>query len=335
MMLCAMAVPVVQAAEPEAGKIVGGKVSEHPAWFKESFLDIAEDVDEAAGADRHVMLFMHLNACPYCYKMVEENIKHAPYTDFIREHFDVIALNIRGDREVAFNDEITLTEKELAARLKVVYTPTVVFLDHSNRVVARVNGYRSVDDFRQVLDYVNDKAYQRTTLAGFLNERKQARYVFRENAQLVLTDDLSDTAGKPLAVLFEDSDCRDCDALHDGHLRDAAVRDILDGFMFVRLDALSDAPLRDPTGEMTTPRAFAESLALTYRPGLVLFDQGREIMRVESMLYRYHFTEILRYVGDRLYRQYPDSFYDYLDVRTAELLASGQNVNLGETAPGQ
>ena len=33
-----------------AGKVVGGKLSEHPDWFKESFLDIAEDVVEAVGA---------------------------------------------------------------------------------------------------------------------------------------------------------------------------------------------------------------------------------------------------------------------------------------------
>ena len=332
LLLCSLA---AQPLGADSGKVVGGKSSEHPAWFKESFLDIAEDVGEAAAEGRHVMLFMHLNGCPYCYKMVEENIKHAPYTDFIRERFDVIALNIRGDREVAFNKQVTLTEKELAARLKVVYTPTVVFLDHDNRVVARVNGYRSVEDFRHVLEYVDDKAYLRTTLAGYLNERKQKRYVFRDHDQFAEVADLSDTGGRPLAVLFEDEDCRDCDSLHDGHLQDPAVREILDGFLFVRLDALSEAPLRDPTGLVTTPKAFAESLALTYRPGLVLFDDGREIMRVESMLYRYHFTEILRYVGERLYQQYPDSFYDYLDVRTAELLASGQDVNLGPSGAGQ
>jgi len=48
------------------GKVTGGQISKHPAWFKESFLDIAEDISEAADSDKHVMLFMHLNGCPYC-----------------------------------------------------------------------------------------------------------------------------------------------------------------------------------------------------------------------------------------------------------------------------
>ena len=89
-------------------------ISEHPDWFKESFLDIAEDVNQAAESGRHVILFMHLNDCPYCHRMIEENFKHAPYTDFIKENFDVIQLNIKGDREIAFNAETSVSEKELA-----------------------------------------------------------------------------------------------------------------------------------------------------------------------------------------------------------------------------
>lgn len=310
------------------GKVVGGKVSEHPAWFKESFLDIAEDVDEAAEAGKHVILFMHLNGCPYCYKMTEENFKHASYTGFIRQHFDVIAINIKGDRDVALNEEVSLTEKELAARLKVVYTPTIVFLNQRNRTVARVNGYRSVPDFRHVLDYVQQKAYLDTSLAEYVDAKKQAVYRFREHPQLQQVTDLKAVSSQPLAVMFEDKACLDCDALHDGHLKRPEVRRVLENFTFVRLDALSEEPIVDVEGNSTTPRAYAAKLGLVYRPGIVLFDKGREVTRIESELYTYHFEEVLRYVGERHYEKYPESFYDYLDVRTAEITASGRDVDL-------
>jgi thioredoxin-related protein len=321
----------VAATEPSRqGVLTGAKMSEHPDWFKESFLEIAEDVAEAADDDKHVMLFLHLNGCPYCYKMVEENIKHAPYTDFIRENFDVIALNIRGDREVAFNDEISMTEKALAEHLEVAYTPTVIFLNADNRPVARVNGYRSVEDFKLVLDYVQQKAYEDRSLSQYIDAHKPSVYVFRDHPQLIETDDLQALGDGPVAVLFEDSGCLDCARLHDGYLAEPEVREVLRHFAFVRLDALSDEPLVDMAGKRTTPRAYAATLGLTYRPGMVLFDGGREIARIQSRLYRYHFTELLRYVGEGHYENYPASFYDYLDVRTAEQLASGQDVNLGE-----
>ena len=312
------------------GQILGGKESVHPDWFKESFLEIAADVEEATDENRHVMLFIHLNGCPYCYKMIEENIKNAPYTDYIKEHFDVIALNMLGDREVMMDDETSMTEKELARQLKVVYTPTILFLNSENEVVARTNGYRSVPDFKLVLNYVQEKAYETTTLAQYLDNKKNSVYTFRDHPQIQEITNLQSVADQPLAILFEDRGCVDCDALHDGHLANPEVRKILESFTLVRLDALSGQKITDVEGNTTTSRDYAEKLGLTYRPGIVLFDQGKEIMRIQSMLYSYHFSEVLRYVGERHYQKYPDDFYDYLDVKTAALLESGKDVSISD-----
>ena len=312
------------------GKVLGGKPSTHPDWFKESFLEIASDVEEAAEENKHVMLFMHLNGCPYCFKMVEENIKNAPYTDFIKDNFDVIALNIRGDREVALNDEVTVTEKELAARFKVNYTPTIVFLNQENKIVARTNGYRSVPDFKLVLDYVKEKAYQNTTLAKYLNTRKSQVYTFRDHPQITQQTNLQSVASKPLAVIFEDKGCVDCDAMHDKHLASPEVREILKKFTVTRLDALSEETIIDVDGNKTTPKAWTEKLGLTYRPAIVLFDKNREIIRIQSMLYSYQFMETLRYVGERHYEKYPESFYDYLGERSKQLTESGKDVYLSD-----
>ena len=315
----------------QTGKVTGSKMSSHPDWFKESFLEIAADVEEASDSDKHVMLFMHLNGCPYCFKMVEENIKNSPYTEFIKNNFDVIAINIKGDREIAFNDELTLTEKQLANRLKVMYTPTILFLNSDNKVVARTNGYRNVQDFKLVLNSVHEKAYENTSLAGYVNEHKKALYSFMDHPQLVKVDNLQ-AAGKdkPLAVLFEDKGCIDCKELHQGYLASDDVRNTLKNFTFTRLDALSEKSITDINGQQTTPKALAESLEISYRPAIVLYDKGREIMRIQSRLYGYHFSEILRYVGERHYETYPDSFYDYLDVRTRELTSAGQNIDLAK-----
>ena len=161
-----------QASAAPSGKVTGSKTPSHPAWFKESFLDIGEDVSEAADDDKHVILFLEMNGCPYCYKMIEENFKGSDYSDFIQERFDVIALNVRGDREVALDEVTSLTEKALAEQLGVRYTPTVLFLNQENEPVARINGYRNVADFKQVLDYVDSKAYQDQTLAAYLDAHR-------------------------------------------------------------------------------------------------------------------------------------------------------------------
>lgn len=323
--------PVLGATPAARGKLTGGILSEHPEWFKESFLDIAEDVDQATAAGKHVILFMHLIDCPYCHRMIEENFKHAPYTDFIKQNFDVIQINIRGDREIAFNEQVNVTEKELAALLKVSYTPTVIFLNSENKPVLRLNGYRSVRDFGYALEYVQQKAYLTSTLSQFIDSHPpQQRYSMREHPQLKQISDLQSVAGNPLAILFEDSYCDLCDQLHDGHLQRPSVLEVLKNFTFVRLDALSDEPIIDPEGNRTTPRAFAERLGLSYRPGIVLYDRGKEVSRIDGLLYSYHFEETLRYVGERHYDKYPKGFHQYLRARTEQLLSEGKNIDLSK-----
>jgi thioredoxin-related protein len=334
--LCALllfgaTLPVIAEDAPATGQVTGAKMLSHPTWFKESFLDLTEDVTEAADADKHVILFMEMEGCPYCYKMAQDNFANSPDRDFIQEHFDVIALNTKGDREVAVTAEMSMTEKEVAQLYQVQFTPTLVFLDETNRPVARVSGYRNPDDFKIVLDYVQERAYQEKTLNDYIAGRRDAEiYSFRADPLIQDRQDLSQVEDRPLAVLFEDTGCRGCAELHAGHLADPEIRKTLEGLTLVRLDTQSDAPIVDPSGRATTAKVFAESLGIQYRPSIVFFDQGREITRIEGMLYRYHFGGVLEYVAGRHFEDYPHSPFDYIDVKTAELTAAGQDVSIAD-----
>jgi thioredoxin-related protein len=310
------------------GEIIGTKITEFPRWFKESFLEIADDVQEAAEQGRHLILFFHLNDCPYCHKMIEENFKHAPYTQFLKENFDVIVINIRGAREVAFTPELSLKENELARHLGVRYTPTILFLDRDNQAVLRLNGYRSQQAFKDALDFVQDRAYRSTSLSRYIEDKaRKPVYAFRDHPRFSDISDLHQAASKPLAVIFEDSSCDECGAFHDEILGLPETEKLLEKFTVVRLDAHSDRQITDVSGAVSTPRTFAADLDIAYRPGVVLFDKGREITRVDGMLRGFHFQHVLRYVADRQYEQYP-LFGDYLRASSREILKSGQDIDL-------
>ena len=319
----------VNAVEP--GKIVGGKVSELPEWFKDSFLDIAEDVEEAKDENKHLMLYMHLTGCPYCYKMVEEGFKNTTNTQIIKDNFDVVAINIRGNKEIALSEDLTMTEEEVRNHYKVNFTPTIVFLDQNNKLVYKVNGYRSVENFKHILNFVKTRAYQNTTLAEFIWQQKRTKhYLFKDHSSFQSITDLSAKRDKPLLVLFEDQYCVMCNRLHNGHLKNPEILKELDLFDVVRFDAESDQAIIDVDGNKTTPSQYVKKLGLVYRPGIVMFDQGVEVMRIDALLYTYHFSGHLRYIGERHYKQYPDSVYDYLRVYRQAILDAGQDIDLSK-----
>ena len=319
----------VNAVEP--GKIVGGKVSELPEWFKDSFLDIAEDVEEAKDENKHLMLYMHLTGCPYCYKMVEEGFKNNTNTQIIKDNFDVVAINIRGNKEVALSEDLTMTEEEVRNHYKVNFTPTIVFLDQNNKLVYKVNGYRSVENFKHILNFVKTRAYQNTTLAEFIWQQKRTKhYLFKDHSSFQSITDLSAKRDKPLLVLFEDQYCVMCNRLHNGHLKNPEILKELDLFDVVRFNAESNQAIIDVDGNKTTPSQYVKKLGLVYRPGIVMFDQGVEVMRIDALLYTYHFSGHLRYIGERHYKQYPDSVYDYLRVYRQKILDAGQDIDLSK-----
>ena len=145
------------------GKIIGGADYEIPAWFTDSFLDISDDVEDASDENKSVLLYFHLDGCPYCDAMLVQNFKSGDNLEFIQKHFSAIAVNLKGDREITMTEDETLLEKELSQKLKVQYTPTIIFFGEDGKQVFRTNGYRTPKAFRHVLEYVVSQSYKNST----------------------------------------------------------------------------------------------------------------------------------------------------------------------------
>ncbi len=313
----------------ETGRVTGGVAYEIPDWFKQSFLEIADDVEEAADSNKHVLLFFHLNACPYCNRMLSENFNKEPLKSQIQQNFDSIAINIRGDREIAMSEDLNTTERALSSYLKIQYTPTIIFLNNKNQTVLRLNGYRSPEAFKQALDFVQSKAYLNSSFSDFKRTHMQyGQYQFIQDPLIKSATDLSTLQG-PVALLFEDNDCNECDHFHKKMMQRPEIRELLKRLTLIRLDAKSDKPITGFDGKPTTPLKLAADLAMSYRPGIVLFDEGKEVSRVESMLYPFHFGNVIRMALDNNHLKFT-SYLDLSRQRQQELLSQGININVGK-----
>lgn len=319
-------VPAAQAAK--VGKVTGGMAHEHPAWFKDSFLDFKEDASEAAEENKHTILFMSLNGCPYCARMLSTSI--AENKALMLKDFDTIGLNIRGDRMVMMDGETEISEKDMARKLKVRFTPTIIFLDENAKAVFRINGYWDPAQFRHALAYVRTKAYKKMSILAYVKQvREKAVWNFTRHEQMKDIKDLS-AVKRPLLVLFEDAGCTACKELHSQILNLPGVIDVLKTYDFVRLDARSNSEIIDTNGNKTTPEKWAEALGVRSSPTFIAFDEGKERQRVDGKLYSHHFISILAYVSGKHYKTH-DSWLKYNRERTAEVLQSGKNVNMSDS----
>ena len=283
-----------------------------PDWFKVSFLDIQEDITEANKEGRGLIIYFGQEYCPYCKAQLTNNWGRKDIAAYTREHFDVIAINTRGDRPVTDFDGKQYNEKTFAAHYKADFTPTVMFFDKHGKLALKIIGYRPPYQFRAALEYVADLHYQKESFRNYLARA--------EGAESFGQDTLNESpifspppyqldkllTSKPLAVFFEEQKCHPCDVLHAGPLIRADIRQQFAQMNAVQLDMWADTPVTTPAGNHTTAKAWADKLALNYAPTIIFYDEsGKEIIRVESVIGFYRLQSVLRYINSRAYRTQP------------------------------
>ena len=328
----ACASPATSALSPG---LVNPGFEEKPAWFKASFLDIREDLAEARAADRRVVLYFYQDGCPYCAKLLREGFADQAIATMTRRAFDVIALNIWGDREVVGLQGEQTTEKGFAVGLKVQFTPTLLMLDEDGRVVLRIDGYFPPHRLRTALGYVAERRERSgQSFQDFYLEsdpKAASGKLHSEGGFLAPPLRLArDTggAGRPLVVMFEQPTCAACDELHQDILRREPVAWSLSAFDAAVVNAWSNEPVQTPDGRELPVKAWSAELGIEYTPSLVFFDAaGREVFRTAGYLKAFHIHGALDYVATGAYRWQPN-FQRYLEARRSALEARGFKVEL-------
>jgi thioredoxin-related protein len=194
---------VLVAALLAAGPTLGGWIAAGPArgeapaapiinddglytqpWFLTSFLDLKQDLAESHAAKKRLAVIWEQRGCPYCKEMHTVNFARPEINRYVRENFNVIQLNLWGDREVTDFDGKALSEKDLAKKWGILFTPTIQFFPETpaetggkpgNTVeVARMPGLFRPHTFLGMFRYVREKRYGDTHFQKYLLELDEA-----------------------------------------------------------------------------------------------------------------------------------------------------------------
>ncbi|MFN4203033.1 MAG: SoxW family protein [Tabrizicola sp.] len=139
-----------------------------PAWLRETFKDLRDDLAEANAEGKRLMVIFEQRGCIYCTEMHEKIFTDPAIEQLIRDTYFVVQMNLFGDVEVTDFDGTTLSEKEMAMRWGVMFTPTLIFLPEEvadgvtapDAAVAMMPGAFGKVTTKALLIWVRDHGYE-------------------------------------------------------------------------------------------------------------------------------------------------------------------------------
>jgi thioredoxin-related protein len=286
-----------------------------PEWFTVSFLDLREDLELAVERGKMgIALYFGLEDCTYCERMLHENLAEPDIRQYLSDHFDVIALDVDGSREVATLEGEIMPERVFAAKRRLNFTPGFTFIDADGNEIFRIRGYYPPYRFRAALEYVIDRHDREGSFREYLEradpppkfelEDINEREFFAKPPHML--DRSQVPAERPLVVFFERRSCHACDVLHSEPLSDPAVIERVQRFDAVQLDLDAETPLVTPDGQRTTAREWGQHLEIHWAPSVLFFDErGQEILRIEAVVGLHRLSTTMDYVLTRAYEEFP------------------------------
>ena len=154
-------------------------------WMRDTFKDLAEDLEEANDLGKRFAVIFEQRGCVYCTKMHKEVFPRPEISNYLLENYFVVQLNLYGDVEVIDFDGETLTEKEMAQKWGILFTPTMLFFPEQiqagrsaiQEAVAVMPGAFQKGTVLDMLTWINDKHYEsdRSGFQRYHSKRIQQR----------------------------------------------------------------------------------------------------------------------------------------------------------------
>ena len=214
----------------------------YPDWFKESFLELQDDLEEALDAGKKgIIVYFGQKHCSYCQALIERDFGQKDIETYTRKNFDVIPVNIWGSNDVTTLDGEIMTEREYAIREKANFTPSIIYYDEEGKKALMLRGYYPPYKFRAAMEFVEKGYYKEESFRDYmLRANPPPKFEIEEMndedffmSPPYILDRSRFAAQQPLLVFFEQRDCHACDVLHSEPLQHDETRNLLQHFEII------------------------------------------------------------------------------------------------------
>ncbi len=138
------------------------------SWMRlDTFKDMTDDLAEANAEGKRLLILWEQRGCIYCTKMHKTVLSRPEIIDLIEQHYFVVQMNLFGDVEVTDFDGEALSERDMAMKWGVMFTPTFMFMPPevdagsvaSKAAVATMPGAFEFETTFDLLNWIVEEGY--------------------------------------------------------------------------------------------------------------------------------------------------------------------------------
>ena len=148
----------------------GAALADPPPGYP--FLDHDAGLRQARSENKPILLYFGRYGCAWCDHVNRKTFSDPELKKIYGENYVLVYVDAEGGKRLRLPSGERLTEGELGVRLGAYATPLFVFMSPEGKVLAKVPGFKTVDDFKDYDRYVRGGHYQKQTLMEFLGGRK-------------------------------------------------------------------------------------------------------------------------------------------------------------------
>ncbi len=148
----------------------GAALADPPPGYP--FLDYDAGLRQARAENKPILLYFGRYGCAWCDHVNRKTFSDPDLKKRFTEHYVLVYVDAEGGKRLRLPSGERLTEGELGVRLGAYATPLFVFMSPEGKVLAKVPGFKTVDDFKDYDRYVRGGHYQKQTLMEFLGGGK-------------------------------------------------------------------------------------------------------------------------------------------------------------------
>lgn len=136
------------------------------------FVDFNSGLARARAEGKPIFLYFGRYGCAWCDHVNRKTFSDATLQQLYSEHYVLVYVDAEGSKRLRMPNGERISEGELGVRLGAFATPLFVFMDAEGKQLAKVPGFKTVEDFRDYDRYVRGKHYEKQTLMEFLGGRR-------------------------------------------------------------------------------------------------------------------------------------------------------------------